>query len=235
MWVCCDSKGAAIGTAEVDAKPLSSYAIGKIFATFRARNPFPTTDLKFANHYQLLVAVVLSAQTTDVAVNKATSALFREVQTPGQMLDFGGERFEAAIRTVGLYRTKARNIMKLSSILIERFDAKVPDNREALLTFPGVGRKTANVVLNTAFGYPTMAVDTHVFRTAARIGLACGRNVDETEKLLVERIPKKYLLNAHHWLILHGRYTCIARQPKCQRCAINQWCRYFSLRKATHR
>jgi endonuclease-3 len=197
-----------------------------IFAAFAAANPTPKGELVATNAFTLLVAVVLSAQATDAGVNKATPALFRLADTPEKMVALGLERITELIRTIGLYRTKARNVLALSHELLSRFGGEVPADRAALESLPGVGRKTANVVLNIAFGEPTIAVDTHLFRVANRTGLAPGRTPLEVETGLMQVVPEKYLLHAHHWLILHGRYVCKARKPECYRCLIAAWCRF---------
>jgi endonuclease-3 len=189
-------------------------------------NPQPTTELRYANAYQLLVAVVLSAQATDKSVNAATEKLFKRADTPAAMLRLGEEKLLAYIRTIGLFRTKAKNIIALSRIIIDAHGGEVPRRREDLESLPGVGRKTANVVLNTVFGEPTIAVDTHIFRLANRTGLARGRTVREVEDLLVKNTPPPFRRHAHHWLILHGRYTCRARKPDCPRCIIRDLCEY---------
>ena len=188
--------------------------------------PIPQTELEFINPFTLLVAVVLSAQATDTGVNKATPALFALADTPQKMLALGEERVVELIRTIGLFRTKAKNLIALSRMLIERHGGEVPRDREALETLPGVGRKTANVVLNTAFGEPTIAVDTHAFRVANRTGLAPGKTPLEVELGLEKVIPSEFMLHAHHWLILHGRYICLARKPRCEVCLINDLCRW---------
>lgn len=195
-----------------------------IFERFERANPHPTTELAYGNTFQLLVAVILSAQATDKSVNLATQHFFPYCRTPQDILNMGLERFTEAIRTIGLYKTKAKNVLKTCQILIEQHNGEVPNHRDALEALPGVGRKTANVVLNTAFGQPTMAVDTHIFRVSNRTGIAPGKNVLEVEKKLLKNVPKEYLLNAHHWLILHGRYICVARKPKCNACGINDLC-----------
>ena len=189
-------------------------------------DPEPKGELIFVNTYTLLVAVVLSAQATDVGVNRATRRLFEIVRTPQQMVKLGEDALIKHIRTIGLYRTKAKNIISLSEKLIKEHGSEVPDDRSALVGLPGVGRKTANVVLNIAFGRPTMAVDTHIFRVANRTGLAPGKNVDAVEKALLRRTPRDYLQNAHHWLILFGRYTCKARKPMCDSCNNSDICQY---------
>lgn len=198
--------------------------IERFFATLKAANPQPETELRFTNVFELLAAVLLSAQATDVSVNKATKALFAQAPTPARMLALGVEGVEAHIRTIGLFRTKARNLVATCRLLIERHGGQVPRSREALEALPGVGRKTANVVLNVAFGEPTMAVDTHIFRVGNRTGLAPGKNPLVVEQALLQRIPEAYRVDAHHWLILHGRYVCQARQPRCGACAVADCC-----------
>jgi endonuclease III len=202
---------------------------GQVFEFFRRlaeANPSPTTELDFINPYTLLVAVVLSAQATDASVNIATKPLFERIKTPRQMVDFGEERLKEAIKTIGLFNTKAKNVIALSQALIARYGGEVPRTREELEALPGVGRKTANVVLNTAFGEETFAVDTHVFRVCNRTGLASGKTVDAVEAKLEKIVPQPFRRDAHHWLILHGRYTCKARLPECWRCPVIDLCRY---------
>ena len=198
--------------------------IEPFFATLKAANPQPVTELEFTSVFELLAAVLLSAQATDVGVNKATRRLFPVAPTPQAMLDLGLERLEAYIKTIGLYRTKAKNLLATCQILVEQHGGQVPRSREALQALPGVGRKTANVVLNSAFGEATMAVDTHIFRVSNRTGLAPGKNPLEVELKLLKRIPPEYLVDAHHWRILLGRYVCMARKPLCWRCAVAPWC-----------
>ena len=205
---------------------MKKEAIEPFFATLRAANPLPATELEFTTPFELLTAVLLSAQATDMGVNKATRTLFPVANTPQAILDLGLERLEAYIKTIGLYRTKARNLVKTCEILVQEHGGMVPRTREALEALPGVGRKTANVVLNVAFGEETLAVDTHIFRVANRTGLAPGRNPLEVEAALMKRVPKAYLADAHHWLILHGRYVCVARTPRCWECAVIQYCDY---------
>ncbi|MGB5718119.1 MAG: endonuclease III [Gammaproteobacteria bacterium] len=200
----------------------------EIFTRLRAANPEPTTELHYGNPFQLLIAVILSAQSTDVGVNKASRALFRKVKTPRAMLKLGEAGLKEYIKTIGLFNTKAKNIIKTCAILEELHGGKVPEDRAALEALPGVGRKTANVVLNTAFGHPTIAVDTHIFRVSNRTGIAPGKNVAEVEQRLLRLVPDEFRLDAHHWLILHGRYTCIARKPRCQSCCISDLCEYKS-------
>lgn len=200
----------------------------EIFTRLREANPEPRTELHYSNPFQLLIAVILSAQSTDVGVNKATRALFRKVKTPGAMLKLGEDGLKEHIKTIGLFNTKAKNIMKTCAILQEQHAGKVPEDRAALEALPGVGRKTANVVLNTAFGQPTIAVDTHIFRVSNRTGIAPGKNVNEVEQRLLRLVPDEFKQDAHHWLILHGRYTCIARKPRCQSCCISDLCEYRS-------
>jgi endonuclease-3 len=201
-------------------------AIREFFRRLADANPEPKTELEYGSPFQLLVAVVLSAQATDRSVNLATRGLFAAAPTPEAMLGLGEEGVAAHIRTVGLYRNKAKNTVALSRLLLERHGGAVPRSREALEALPGVGRKTANVVLNTAFGEAVMAVDTHIFRVANRTGLAPGKDVAAVEAALMRRVPKEYLQNAHHWLILHGRYTCIARKPKCGECLVRDLCEF---------
>ena len=203
---------------------MNDTAVQVFFATLAAANPQPQTELEFTSIFELLVAVLLSAQATDVSVNKATRALFASAPTPQKMLALGEEGVAQAIRTIGLFRSKARNVMATCRILVDEHQGRVPRTREALQALPGVGRKTANVVLNVAFGEPTMAVDTHIFRLGNRTGLAPGRNALEVELALLRRVPQRYLVDAHHWLILHGRYVCKARQPACATCAVRAQC-----------
>jgi endonuclease-3 len=198
----------------------------QIFETLRAANPHPRTELEFASPFELLIAVMLSAQATDRSVNAATRSLFRIAPTPAQMQRLGLARLKRHIRTIGLYNTKARNILRTCRLLLEQHGGEVPRERAALEALPGVGRKTANVVLNCAFGEPTMAVDTHVFRVANRTGLARGRDVRSVEEQLLRIIPAQYLHDAHHWLILLGRYVCKARAPQCPACPIARWCEF---------
>jgi len=201
----------------------------EVFEFFRRlaeANPSPTTELESGNPYQLLVAVVLSAQATDASVNIACRPLFERIKAPRQMVDFGEERLRDAIKTIGLFNTKAKNVIALSQALIDRHNGEVPKTREELQALPGVGRKTANVVLNTAYGEETFAVDTHVFRVCNRTGLAPGKTVDEVEAKLDKIVPQPFRRDAHHWLILHGRYTCKARLPECWRCPVIDLCRY---------
>ncbi|PXX99299.1 endonuclease III [Halomonas sp. LBP4] len=198
----------------------------EIFARLREHNPEPTTELDWATPFELLTAVLLSAQATDVGVNKATARLFPVANTPRAILDLGLDGLKEHIRTIGLYNTKAENLMKTCRILVEQHGGEVPRTRAALEALPGVGRKTANVILNTAFGEPTIAVDTHIFRVANRTGLAKGKDVVEVERKLLRYVPKEFLKDAHHWLILHGRYTCVARRPRCGSCVIEDLCEY---------
>jgi endonuclease-3 len=203
---------------------MDTQDIEPFFATLKAANPQPASELEYTNVFELLAAVLLSAQATDAGVNKATRRLFPRANTPQRMLALGLPALTEAIRTIGLYRNKAKNLHETCRILVERYGGEVPRSRAALESLPGVGRKTANVVLNVAFGEPTMAVDTHVFRVANRTGLAPGRNPLEVEQGLLARIPPAYLPDAHHWLILHGRYVCVARGPRCTECAVAGWC-----------
>ncbi len=196
------------------------------FATLQAANPQPNTELEYTSVFELLAAVLLSAQATDVGVNKATRRLFPAANTPQQILDLGLAQLETYIQTIGLYRSKAKHLMQTCQILLEQHGGQVPRTREALEALPGVGRKTANVVLNVAFGEPTMAVDTHIFRLGNRTGLAPGKTPLAVEQKLLKRIPARFLENAHHWLILHGRYVCQARKPQCGHCAVAAYCGY---------
>tara|TARA_B100000405_G_scaffold253200_1_gene187158 strand:- start:251 stop:886 length:636 start_codon:yes stop_codon:yes gene_type:complete len=198
----------------------------KFFAQLKKDNPNPKTELKYNSNFELLIAVILSAQATDTSVNKATEKLYRAANTPQSILSLGEKKLKAHIKTIGLFNTKAENILKTCQILLDEHKGKVPDTRASLEALPGVGRKTANVVLNTAFREETMAVDTHIFRVSNRTGLAPGKNVLEVERNLLKRIPQEYLLNAHHWLILLGRYVCTARNPKCISCKVEEFCRY---------
>ncbi|MGL4546124.1 MAG: endonuclease III, partial [Plesiomonas sp.] len=192
----------------------------------REQNPKPTTELNFSSPFELLIAVMLSAQATDVSVNKATDKLYPVANTPQAIFDLGVDGLKGYIKTIGLYNTKAENVIKTCRILLDQHGCIVPENREALEALPGVGRKTANVVLNTAFGWPTIAVDTHIFRVSNRTGFAPGKNVNEVEKKLLSVVPAEFKLDVHHWLILHGRYTCIARKPRCGSCIIEDLCEY---------
>lgn len=198
--------------------------IEHFFATLREANPEPRTELEYSSNFELLTAVLLSAQATDVGVNKATRKLFPVANTPQAILDLGLEGLESYIKTIGLYRSKAKHLMETCRILVEQFNGEVPSTREALETLPGVGRKTANVVLNVGFGQPTMAVDTHIFRVSNRTGLAPGKTPLEVEKQLLKRVPAEYAVNSHHWLILLGRYVCQARKPKCWECLVSSYC-----------
>jgi endonuclease-3 len=200
--------------------------IEPFFATLRAANPQPTTELEFTTPFELLAAVLLSAQATDVGVNKATRKLFPVANTPQAILDLGLEKLEGYIKTIGLYRSKARHLIEACRILVDQFGGEVPRTLEELETLPGVGRKTANVVLNVVFGEETMAVDTHIFRVSNRTGLAPGKTPHDVEMALMKRVPKAYLADAHHWLILHGRYVCLARKPKCWQCGVSRYCDY---------
>jgi endonuclease-3 len=198
----------------------------EIFQRFREANPHPTTELEYTTPFELLIAVLLSAQSTDLGVNKATRRLYPVANTSQKILDLGLDELKTYISTIGLYNTKAKNVIAACQILVDQYGGEVPHSREALEALPGVGRKTANVVLNTAFGEPTMAVDTHIFRVANRTGIAPGKTVDEVERKLLKFVPKEYLHDAHHWLLLHGRYTCVARKPKCWNCLIADLCEY---------
>jgi endonuclease III len=203
---------------------MKADAVEPFFATLKAANPHPVTELEFTSVFELLAAVLLSAQATDVSVNKATRGLFAAAPTPEGMLALGVAGVEVHIRTIGLFRTKAKNLVETCRLLVEQHGGGVPRTREALEALPGVGRKTANVVLNCAFGEETFAVDTHVFRVANRTGLAPGRNPGEVEEGLHHRVPPPYRADAHHWLILHGRYVCQARKPLCEACGVSRWC-----------
>jgi len=206
------------------AKQLDYHTIHKIFTRFRAQEPEPKGELDHVNAYTLLVAVALSAQATDVGVNKATRALFQIADTPQKMLDLGEDALIEHIKTIGLFRNKAKNVIKLSRLLVDDYDGEVPSSRAALQSLPGVGRKTANVVLNMWFHYPAQAVDTHIFRIGNRIGIAVGRTVDAVERAIEDNVPVEFQQHAHHWLILHGRYTCKARKPLCSTCLIRDLC-----------
>ena len=201
-------------------------SVHEFFRRLAAATPEPETELEYDTPYQLLVAVVLSAQATDAGVNRATEPLFRRIRTPAEMIALGEDSLREAIKTIGLFRTKAKNVIALSRLLIERHGGEVPRAREELEALPGVGRKTANVVLNIAFGEPTIAVDTHIFRVGNRTGMATGKTPFEVEMKLNEVVPPKYRLHAHHWLILHGRYVCVARRPLCERCVIADLCKW---------
>jgi endonuclease-3 len=207
-------------------KLLTHAQIDEFFARLKKQNPHPKTELEYKNPYTLLVAVALSAQATDKSVNKATAPLFKTVDTPEKMLALGEAGLTEAIKTIGLYRGKAKNVIAAAKLLIEKHGGQVPRDREALEELPGVGRKTANVVLNVAFGEPTIAVDTHIFRVSNRTGLAPGKDVLAVELNLEKRVPEKYLSHAHHWLILHGRYTCVARKPFCPTCVVRDLCNF---------
>ena len=198
----------------------------EIFTRFRTANPHPTTELEYSSPFELLVAVILSAQATDVSVNAATRILFPVANTPQTLLDLGEENLREYVQRIGLYQTKSKHIIKMCRLLLEKHDGQVPQTREELEALPGVGRKTANVVLNTAFGEPTIAVDTHIFRVSNRTGIAPGKDVLEVEKKLLKFVPDEFKHDAHHWLILHGRYTCQARKPKCAQCLIMDLCEY---------
>jgi endonuclease-3 len=205
-------------------RPVGPAVVEEIFARFQRAMPEPKGELEYVNPFTLLVAVVLSAQATDAGVNKATRPLFKVADTPQKMLALGEDKVRDYVKTIGLFRTKAKNVVELSRQLIERFGGEVPVDRDALVTLPGVGRKTANVVLNMAFGHETMAVDTHIFRVSNRLKIAPGKTPDQVEAGLEKRVPKPYRLHAHHWLILHGRYTCKALKPECERCPVADLC-----------
>lgn len=207
---------------------LSSTEIETVFSRWQKQNPAPVSELDYTNPFTLLVAVVLSAQATDKSVNLATRQLFKIADTPEKMVALGEENLIPYIKSVGLYKNKSKNIISLSKMLIEKFDGKVPDTREQLMTLPGVGRKTANVVLNVIFHQPTMPVDTHLLRIAPKIGLAEGKTPEQVEQSLLERIPSQFGVNAHHWILLHGRYVCTAKNPKCEECIISDLCKHNS-------
>ncbi len=198
----------------------------EIFSRWRANNPKPTTELNYSNPFELLIAVILSAQATDVGVNKATDKLYPIANTPEKIYALGEKKLKSYINTIGLYNAKGANVIKTCKILVDQHNSQVPNDRVALEALPGVGRKTANVVLNTAFGEPTIAVDTHIFRVSNRTGIAPGKNVNEVEKRLLKFVPDEFKVDAHHWLILHGRYTCIARKPRCGSCIIEDLCEF---------
>lgn len=205
---------------------MSAQNIQGFFETLREKNPEPKSDLDYTNPYTLLVAVTLSAQATDAGVNKATKALFQIADSPQKMIDLGLEGLKEHIKTIGLYNTKAQNVMAAAEILVRDYNGEIPDTREELMALPGVGRKTANVVLNVAFGQHTMAVDTHIFRVSNRTGLAAGKNPDGVEQALLRVVPDEFMLHAHHWLILLGRYTCKARSPLCTQCPVINFCQF---------
>ncbi len=206
--------------------PMNAKKIHEIFLRFQHANPKPTTELVYHTPFELLIAVILSAQATDVSVNKATGPLFKIANTPAKIVQLGEPGLKKYIKTIGLFNSKAKNILKTCQLLLEQHHSKVPNERAALEALPGVGRKTANVILNTCFGQPTIAVDTHIFRVAQRIGLAKGKTPLEVEKQLLKIIPAEFLHDAHHWVILHGRYICTARKPHCPECPINELCEY---------
>lgn len=207
-------------------KAMTKKEVHAFFELLREQRPKPETELNYSSPFELLIAVMLSAQATDKSVNKATDKLFPVANTAQQIYDLGVDGLKQYIKTIGLFNSKAENVIKTCQILIEKYQGQVPDNREALESLPGVGRKTANVVLNTAFGQVAMAVDTHIFRLGNRTGLAIGKNVLEVEKKLLHVIPKEFILDAHHWLILHGRYCCTARNPKCAECIVSHLCHW---------
>lgn len=198
----------------------------EILERLRENNPKPETELKWTTPFELLISVLLSAQATDVSVNKATDKLYPIANTPQAIFDLGVDGLKEYIKTIGLFNSKAENVIKTCRILLDHYHGEVPENREALESLPGVGRKTANVVLNTAFGWPTIAVDTHIFRVSNRTKFAVGKNVDDVEKKLLKVVPKEFKIDVHHWLILHGRYTCVARKPRCGSCIIEELCEY---------
>jgi endonuclease-3 len=211
---------------------MNRQAIEHFFSTLRAANPLPVTELEYTTVFELLAAVLLSAQATDVSVNKATRRLFPVANTPAKILSLGLEGLESYIKTIGLYRSKARHLMQTCQILLDQHGGQVPRDRQALQALPGVGRKTANVVLNSAYGEAVMPVDTHIFRVSNRTGLAPGKTVDAVEAALLRRVPPAYLVHAHHWLILHGRYVCQARKPLCGSCAVRPWCDFKAKNEA---
>ena len=204
---------------------MKAAAISEVFARLARNNPAPTTELEYRSEFELLVSVILSAQATYISVNKATGILFQVASTPSAILALGLDGLRGYIRNIGLFNTKAKNVLKTCEMLLEKHDGEVPRTREELQALPGVGRKTANVILNTAFGEPVIAVDTHIFRVSNRTGVAPGKNVDEVESRLMKRVPDQFKKDAHHWLILHGRYVCMARKPKCALCIINDLCK----------
>ena len=210
---------------------ISQDKIEKIFQIFSSAVPKPKTELEYSNNFTLTIAVILSAQATDISVNKATKKLFEQYDTPHKIFLLGEANLKTYIKTIGLYNSKAKNIIALCEILINKYNSIIPDEFEELIKLPGIGRKTANVILNCAFAKPTMAVDTHVFRVAHRIGLSIGSSPEKVEKDLLKKIPEKWLLHAHHWLILHGRYVCKARTPICSRCSISAYCSYYKENK----
>ena len=205
---------------------MNSAKLHEIFACLKSAKPHPTTEMEYSSHFELLIAVILSAQATDKSVNLATRRLFPQANTPEKIFALGASALTEFIKSIGLYKTKAKNILATCQLLIQQHHSEVPRTREQLETLPGVGRKTANVILNTAFGEPTIAVDTHIFRIANRTGIASGKNVLEVELKLLKVVPKEFRLDAHHWLILHGRYVCKARKPECAICKINHLCEY---------
>ena len=209
----------------------SQDKIEKIFQIFSSADPEPKTELVYSNNFTLTIAVILSAQATDISVNKATRKLFEQCDTPQKIFSLGEANLKPYIKTIGLYNSKAKNIIALCKILINKYNSIIPDEFEELIKLPGIGRKTANVILNCAFAKPTMAVDTHVFRVAHRIGLSIGSSPEKVEKDLLKKIPEQWLLYAHHWLILHGRYVCKARTPICSRCSISAYCSYYKENK----
>lgn len=210
----------------IDMNKMSPQSIHEFFCRLKAKNPAPKSELQWTNPFTLLVAVVLSAQATDIGVNKATEKLFKTIDTPEKMLALGEDGLKDHIKTIGLFNTKAKNVIALSQMLVDHYGSKVPGDRDALVTLPGVGRKTANVVLNVVFAQPTMAVDTHIFRVSNRTGLAPGKTPLVVEEALLKRVPAEFLLHAHHWLILHGRYICKARKPDCPACPVNDLCQF---------
>ena len=207
-------------------KHMKNESVSNIFRILRKKNPNPKTDLNYKSKFQLLVAVILSAQATDKSVNAATKVLFRDAKSPKEILDLGEKKLSSYIKTIGLYNAKSKHVINTCEILLSEYNGKVPGNLEELQKLPGVGRKTAYVVLNNAFGQPTIGVDTHVFRVSNRLGIAPGKDVLTVEKKLYKNVPKEFKMHAHHWLILHGRYTCVARKPKCSQCDLFKFCKY---------
>ena len=205
---------------------MKNESIQKIFRILRKKNPEPKTDLNYKSKFQLLIAVILSAQATDKSVNAATKILFRDAKSPKEILNLGVKKLSSYIKTIGLYNAKAKHVIRTCEILLNKYGGRVPGNIDDLQSLPGVGRKTANVVLNNAFGQPTIGVDTHVFRVSNRLGIAPGKDVLTVEKKLIKNVPDEFKMHAHHWLILHGRYTCVARNPKCNDCDLTQFCKY---------
>ena len=210
----------------IKSKNMNKDKIALVFETLKKRDPEPVTELNYKSTFQLLIAVILSAQATDKSVNSATSKLFKVAGTPEKLYNLGEKKLKTYIKTIGLYNAKAKNVIKTCKILMEKYNRRIPQDRDSLQKLPGVGRKTANVVLNNAFGQPTIGVDTHVYRVSNRLGLATGKNVNQVEEKLIKNVPEKYKLHAHHWLIILGRYTCVARKPMCFKCPVVTYCSY---------